>query len=80
MEVNWILVTSRAKRLYANGKELYLLHKDGSESLIEDESEIDAAIEKGISIGMEDSFFEDLELGRVVELLDTLNIAQIKEC
>lgn len=53
MEVKWTIVTSRAKELYAQGKKLYLLHDDGSEALVEDVSEIDAAIENGIDIGIE---------------------------
>jgi len=50
----WFLVTDIAKEVYQSGLFLlYVLHDDNSESLVEDFSEINEALENGEEIGIE---------------------------
>lgn len=50
----WLLVNDRAKDLYSCGAfDLYALHLDGSESLIESYADINDAQEYGLDIAIE---------------------------
>ena len=49
----WKLVTDKAKEVFKTGLfELYALHNDESESLIENYSDINEALESGLEIGI----------------------------
>lgn len=57
----WLLVTDKAKEIYQSGTfDLYVLHNDSSESLVESYAQINDAQECGLEIGIEVSSFEDL--------------------
>lgn len=61
----WLIVTDKAKEIYSSGTfELYALYPDpeGTESLIECESDIEDALEDGLDIG--------IEVGRLEGLVD----------
>jgi len=50
----WLGVTDKAKEVYASGLfELYTLHEDGSESLIQSDEDLNEALENGLDIGIE---------------------------
>ena len=50
----WLLVTNKAKEIYLNGLfELYILHDDESESLVEGFTQLSEALENGLDIGIE---------------------------
>lgn len=50
----WLLVTDKAKEIYLNGLfELYILHDDESESLVEGFTQLSEALENGLDIGIE---------------------------
>jgi len=50
----WLLVTNKAKEIYLNGLfELYILHNDESESLVEGFTQLSEALENGLDIGIE---------------------------
>ena len=50
----WFLVTDVAKEIYLNGLfELYILHDDDSESLVEGFTQLSEALENGEYIGIE---------------------------
>lgn len=50
----WLGVTDKAKEVYASGMfELYTLHEDGSESLIQSDNDLNEALENGLDIGIE---------------------------
>jgi hypothetical protein len=50
----WFLVTDVAKEIYLNGLfELYILHDDDSESLVEGFTQLSEALENGEDIGIE---------------------------
>jgi len=58
----WLLVTNKAKEIYQSGNfALYVLHNDGSESLIESYAQINDAQECGLDIGIEVALFYDLK-------------------
>lgn len=64
----WLIVTDKAKEIYSSGIfELYVLHNDNSESLIEEYSQISEAQENGLEIGIE------------VDHLDSLNKTEEEE-
>ena len=49
----YLLVTDKAKDVYASRVfELYALHEDESESLIESREQLNKAIEQGLEIGI----------------------------
>jgi hypothetical protein len=49
----YLLVTDKAKDVYASGVfELYALHEDESESLIESHEQLNEALEQGLHIGI----------------------------
>jgi hypothetical protein len=49
----WLLVTNKAKEIYLNGLfELYVLHDDESESLVEGFTQLSEALENGLDIGI----------------------------
>jgi hypothetical protein len=50
----WLIVTNKAKEIYLNGLfELYILHDDESESLVEGFTQLNEALENGLDIGIE---------------------------
>lgn len=50
----WLLITDRAKKVYSSGLfDVYILHDDDSESLVEDMSMLDKALSIGEEIGIE---------------------------
>lgn len=50
----WLLVTEKAKEVYASGLfELYVLNNDNSETLVEEHNQITQALENGLDIGIE---------------------------
>lgn len=50
----YLLVTDKAKEIYSSGTfEMYLLHDDGTESLVESFYDINYALENGIPICIE---------------------------
>lgn len=50
----WLLVTEQSKEIFTCGIfDLYVLHDDGSESLIEEHIQITEALENGLDIGIE---------------------------
>ncbi len=54
----WKIVTNNAKDLFNIGIfELYILHEDDSESLIENFEELNLALEQGLEIGIEVGFY-----------------------
>ena len=49
----WLGVTEKAKELYASGVfELYLLHEDGSESLIDSDNLLNVALDSGRDVAI----------------------------
>jgi hypothetical protein len=49
----WLLVTDKAKEIYQSGLfELYILHDDDSESLVEEFFQLNEALEDGLDIGI----------------------------
>lgn len=57
----WLLVTEKAKEIYSSGTfDLYVLHNDNSESLVESYAQINDAQECGLEIGIEVAEFENL--------------------
>jgi len=58
----WLLVTNKAKEIFQSGTfELYVLHNDNSESLVESYAQINDAQECGLEIGIEVALFNDLK-------------------
>ena len=50
----WLLVNDKAKEIWNNGLfELFILHEDDSESLVESWEQLDEAISNALSIGIE---------------------------
>jgi hypothetical protein len=50
----FLVVTERAKEIFSSGTfDLYVLHNDDSESLVESYADINDALECGLSIGIE---------------------------
>ena len=50
----WLLVTDKAKEIHRSECfELYALHQDGSESLIESDEQLNRALENGVDIGID---------------------------
>jgi len=50
----WLIVTEKAKDIFHSGIfELYILHDDGTESLITSYDEINKALENGLDIAIE---------------------------
>jgi hypothetical protein len=50
----WLLVNDKAKDIWNNGLfELFILHEDDSESLVESWEQLDEALANGLSIGIE---------------------------
>jgi len=57
----WLLVTNKAKEVFQSGNfDLYVLHNDNSESLVESYAQINDAQECGLEIGIEVADFESL--------------------
>lgn len=58
----WLLVTNKAKDIFSSGTfDLYVLHNDNSESLIESYAQINDAQECGLDIAIEVALFYDLK-------------------
>jgi hypothetical protein len=56
----WLIVTEKAKEIYISGLfDLYILHDDDSETLIEGFDQINQALENGLNIGIEVGFAND---------------------
>jgi hypothetical protein len=56
----WLIVTEKAKEIYISGLfELYILHDDDSDSLVEGFGQLTEAIENGQDIGVEVGFISD---------------------
>ena len=56
----WLIVTEKAKEIYISGLfELYILHDDDSESLVEGFGQLTEALEDGKDIGIEVGFISD---------------------
>lgn len=50
----WLLITDKAKKVYSSGLfDVYILHDDDSETLVEDMSMLDKALSIGEEIGIE---------------------------
>jgi hypothetical protein len=50
----WLLVNDKAKEIWNNGLfELFILHEDDSESLVESWGQLDEALANALSIGIE---------------------------
>lgn len=50
----WLLVTEKAKDIWNSGLfELYIIHEDDSESLVDSFEDLDEALSNGLSIGIE---------------------------
>jgi hypothetical protein len=57
----YLLVTDKAKEVYASRVfELYALHEDESESLIESHEQLTEALEQGLEIGISIGFKEGI--------------------
>ena len=57
----WLIVTNKAKEIYSSGTfDLYVLHNDNSESLVEDYAQIKEAEEYGLQIGIEVDHLDNL--------------------
>lgn len=53
----WLLVSEKAKDIYNSGLfALYILYDDESETLVEEYEQLDDALEKGLTIGIEVGF------------------------
>lgn len=53
----WLLVSEKAKDIYNSGLfALYILYDDESESLVEEYEQLDDALAKGLTIGIEVGF------------------------
>lgn len=53
----WLLVSEKAKDIYNSGLfALYILYDDESETLVEEYEQLDEALEKGLTIGIEVGF------------------------
>lgn len=53
----WLLVSEKAKDIYNSGLfALYILYEDDSEALVEDYEQLDEALSKGLTIGIEVGF------------------------
>lgn len=53
----WLLVSEKAKDIYNSGLfALYILYGDESETLVEEYEQLDDALEKGLTIGIEVGF------------------------
>lgn len=62
----WLLVTHKAKEIFSSGTfELYVLHNDKSESLVESYAQINDAIEYGLPIA--------IEVGSLSEIVNQFN-------
>jgi hypothetical protein len=50
----WLVVTEKAKEVFSSGLfDLYVLHEDDSESLVEKYADLNDALECGLDIGIE---------------------------
>ena len=50
----WLLVNDKAKEIWNNGLfELFILHEDDSESLVESWEQLDESLANALSIGIE---------------------------
>jgi len=57
----WLIVTNKAKEIFSSGTfELYVLHNDESESLIESYAQINDAEECGLEIAIEVDHLDNL--------------------
>jgi hypothetical protein len=57
----WLLVTDKAKEIFNSGIfELFTLHDDGSESLIDSFEDINKALEDGNDIAIEINHLENI--------------------
>jgi hypothetical protein len=57
----WLIVTEKSKEIYLSEMfELYILHDDNSESLIEDFFQLNSALEDGEDIGIEIGYIADI--------------------
>ncbi|CAB4151996.1 hypothetical protein UFOVP595_40 [uncultured Caudovirales phage] len=57
----WLIVTEKSKEIYLNELfELYILHDDNTETLIEDFMQLNLALEDGEDIGIEIGFMSDI--------------------
>lgn len=56
----WLLVTKKAKEIYLSGIfDLFILHDDDSETLVEGFTQLSEALESGLDIGIEVGFVSD---------------------
>lgn len=67
----WLIVTEKAKEIFTSGLfEIYELHDDSSESLIEGFEQLNLALEQGALIGIEVGFTNnDIDLFQHIERL-----------
>jgi hypothetical protein len=62
----WLVVTNKAKEVFSSGTfDLYVLHDDKSESLVETYAQINDAIEYGLDIA--------IEVGSLSEIVNQFN-------
>ena len=55
----WKIVTNKAKEIFSSGLfDLYTLHEDDSESIIDTMEELNKTLEKGLDVGIEVGFIE----------------------
>jgi hypothetical protein len=57
----WLIVTEKSKEIYLSELfELYILHDDNTETLIEDFMQLNLALEDGEDIGIEIGYIADI--------------------
>jgi len=57
----WLIVTEKSKEIYLSEMfELYILHDDNTETLIEDFMQLNLALEDGEDIGIEIGYIADI--------------------
>jgi hypothetical protein len=63
----WLLVTDKAKEIYQSGLfSLYKLYNNNADGLIESLDDLNEALERGVSIGIEVGFVEPVATARYV--------------
>lgn len=57
----WLVVTNKVKEIFSSGVfELFILHHDGTESLVDSIDDINSALENGLDIAIEINHIENI--------------------
>jgi hypothetical protein len=73
----WLIVTSKAKEVFTSGLfEVYELHEDGSESLIESMDELNEVLERGGDIGIEGGHLNTRDQAKLISIDDVFAVAR----